>query len=96
MMTIDGAATPAIYGIIVGTFAYNYFNYFCLTWLPAYFADQWGLHNTAQSVAGSLVSGKDDYGKECNTPDNPHHDADLQSSWAHEQQPTRFRSGSGL
>jgi MFS family permease len=36
-------ATPAIYGIIIGTFAYNYFNYFCLTWLPAYFADQWKL-----------------------------------------------------
>ena len=36
-------ATPAIYGIIIGTFAYNYFNYFCLTWLPAYFAEQWGL-----------------------------------------------------
>ena len=36
-------ATPAIYGIIIGTFAYNYFNYFCLTWLPAYFAEQWKL-----------------------------------------------------
>jgi MFS family permease len=35
--------TPAIYGIIIGTFAYNYFNYFCLTWLPAYFVEQWNL-----------------------------------------------------
>jgi MFS family permease len=34
-------ATPAIYGIIIGTFAYNYFNYFCLTWLPSYFVEQW-------------------------------------------------------
>ncbi|MEJ7608125.1 MAG: MFS transporter [Bryobacteraceae bacterium] len=34
-------ATPAIWGIIIGTFAYNYFNYFCLTWLPAYFRDHW-------------------------------------------------------
>ncbi|HZO56098.1 MAG TPA: MFS transporter, partial [Bryobacteraceae bacterium] len=34
-------STPAIYGIIIGTFAYNYFNYFCLTWLPSYFRDQW-------------------------------------------------------
>ena len=32
--------TPAIYGIIIGTFAYNYFNYFCMTWLPAYFIEQ--------------------------------------------------------
>ena len=39
-------ATPAIYGIIIGTFAYNYFNYFCMTWLPAYFADQWNLSLT--------------------------------------------------
>lgn len=31
--------TPAIYGILIGTFAYNYFNYFCLTWLPAYFVE---------------------------------------------------------
>jgi MFS transporter, ACS family, D-galactonate transporter len=36
-------ATPAIYGIIIGTFAYNYFNYYCLTWLPTYFADQWNV-----------------------------------------------------
>lgn len=34
--------TPAIYGIFLGTLSYNYFNYFNLTWLPAYFADQWG------------------------------------------------------
>jgi MFS family permease len=35
--------TPAIYGILIGTFAYNYFNYFCLTWLPAYFVDHWNM-----------------------------------------------------
>ena len=35
--------TPAIYGIILGTIAYNYFNYFCLTWLPSYFVEQWKL-----------------------------------------------------
>src|SRR5690606_11239431 len=38
--------TPAIYGIVIGTFAYNYFNYFCLTWLPAYFVEQWGFSLT--------------------------------------------------
>jgi MFS family permease len=32
-------ASPAIWGILIGTFAYNYFIYFCLTWLPAYFVD---------------------------------------------------------
>lgn len=35
--------TPAIYGILIGTVAYNYFNYFNLTWLPAYFAEHWHL-----------------------------------------------------
>lgn len=34
--------TPAIYGILLGTIAYNYFNYFNLTWLPAYFVERWG------------------------------------------------------
>ena len=33
----------AMWGIIIGTFCYNYFNYFCLTWLPAYFAERRGL-----------------------------------------------------
>ncbi len=34
---------PAMWGIIIGTFCYNYFNYFCLTWLPSYFAESRGL-----------------------------------------------------
>jgi MFS transporter, ACS family, D-galactonate transporter len=64
--------TPAIYGIIIGTFAYNYFNYFCLTWLPAYFVEQWKMSLTSMSwyaffsfggmavvaiVAGSVADG---------------------------------------
>jgi MFS family permease len=50
-------ATPAIYGIIIGTFAYNYFNYYCLTWLPTYFADQWklSLKNSSWFTAFSFV-----------------------------------------
>jgi MFS family permease len=40
----DVFKTPAIYGIIIGTFAYNYFNYFCLTWMPAYFVEHWKLN----------------------------------------------------
>lgn len=35
--------TPAIYGVLLGTLAYNYFNYFNLTWLPAYFVEHWRL-----------------------------------------------------
>ncbi len=33
----------AMWGVIIGTFCYNYFNYFCLTWLPAYFVERRGL-----------------------------------------------------
>jgi MFS transporter, ACS family, D-galactonate transporter len=33
----------AMIGIIIGSFCYNYYNYFCLTWLPSYFAEQRGL-----------------------------------------------------
>jgi MFS family permease len=29
----------ALWGIILGTFAYNYFIYFCLTWLPSYLTE---------------------------------------------------------
>lgn len=29
-----------MWGVIIGSFCYNYFNYFCLTWLPAYFAER--------------------------------------------------------
>ncbi len=36
-------ATPAMWGIIIGTFCYNYFNYHCMTWLPAYFVERHGL-----------------------------------------------------
>jgi ACS family D-galactonate transporter-like MFS transporter len=32
--------TPAIWGIILGTFCYSCYLYFCLTWLPAYFKEQ--------------------------------------------------------
>lgn len=33
---LDLVRTPTMWGILLGTFAYNYFIYFCLTWLPAY------------------------------------------------------------
>lgn len=35
--------TPAIYGILIGTAAYNYFTYFNLTWLPSYFVERLGM-----------------------------------------------------
>jgi MFS family permease len=32
--------SPAIPGILIGTFAYSCYLYFCLTWLPSYFKEQ--------------------------------------------------------
>ncbi len=32
-------ASPVIWGILLGTFSYGYFLYFCVTWLPAYLVE---------------------------------------------------------
>jgi MFS family permease len=32
--------TPVIWGILIGTFCYNYFVYFNMTWLPLYFVNR--------------------------------------------------------
>jgi MFS transporter, ACS family, D-galactonate transporter len=33
-------ATPLMLGIVVATFCYMYFVYFCMTWMPAYFVER--------------------------------------------------------
>ncbi|MCE5307667.1 MAG: MFS transporter [Acidobacteriales bacterium] len=35
--------TPLLWGILVGTFCYNFFVFFCMTWLPAYLVERRGL-----------------------------------------------------
>lgn len=35
--------TPLIWGVLIGTFCYNYFVFFCMTWLPSYFKESRGL-----------------------------------------------------
>ena len=60
---VNTAAAPAIafsrvmgsvamWGIIIGTFCYNYFVYFCMTWLPAYFREQ---HHLSPGDMGVLT-----------------------------------------
>jgi len=39
--------SPAMWGIIIGAFCYNYYSYFCLTWLPAYFSESRGYSLTS-------------------------------------------------
>lgn len=36
-------ASPVIWGTILGTFCYQYFVYYCMTWMPAYFVDRWNV-----------------------------------------------------
>ncbi|MCP5412623.1 MAG: MFS transporter [Alphaproteobacteria bacterium] len=35
--------SPILLGVIIGTFAYMYFVYFCMTWMPAYLSEARGL-----------------------------------------------------
>jgi MFS family permease len=39
-------ASPVIWGTCIATFAYMYFVYFCMTWMPTYFKDRHGLSLT--------------------------------------------------
>ncbi len=39
----DLLKTPLIWGVLLGTFCYNYFVFFSMTWLPAYFVERRGL-----------------------------------------------------
>jgi MFS transporter, ACS family, D-galactonate transporter len=40
-------STPVIWGTCLATFCYMYFVYFCMTWMPTYFKDRFGLSLTA-------------------------------------------------
>jgi MFS family permease len=54
-------ASPILFGVIVATFAYMYFVYFCMTWMPAYLQEARGLSLSASgfyttfSFAGMAV-----------------------------------------
>lgn len=39
MPFLDLFKTPVIWGVMIGTFCYNYFVYLCVTWLPSYFVE---------------------------------------------------------
>jgi ACS family D-galactonate transporter-like MFS transporter len=40
-------STPVIWGTCLATFCYMYFVYFCMTWMPTYFKERYGLSLTA-------------------------------------------------
>lgn len=50
-------ASPVIWGTIVGTFCYQYFVYFALTWMPAYFKESFhmSLNDSGVFTAASFL-----------------------------------------
>ncbi len=40
-------STPVMWGTCLATFCYMYFVYFCMTWMPTYFKERYGLSLTA-------------------------------------------------
>jgi MFS family permease len=53
----DVFKTPLIYGVIVGTFCYNYFVFFSMTWLPAYLVEQRGMTPDQMGIIASASFG---------------------------------------
>jgi MFS family permease len=49
--------TPAIWGILWGTFCYNYFVYFSLTWLPAYLVERRGMTQADMGIIAGFSFG---------------------------------------
>lgn len=41
--------SPAMWGIIAGTYCYMYFVYYCMTWMPLYFQERHGMSITKMS-----------------------------------------------
>jgi ACS family D-galactonate transporter-like MFS transporter len=46
--------TPVLWGTLVATFGYQYFNYYCLNWMPAYFVERHHLTMGAMKNVASL------------------------------------------
>jgi ACS family D-galactonate transporter-like MFS transporter len=46
--------TPVLWGTLVATFGYQYFNYYCLNWMPAYFIERHHLTMGAMKNVASL------------------------------------------
>jgi MFS family permease len=40
---LDALKSPLMWGVIIGTYCYMYFVYYCMTWMPRYFQEQHGM-----------------------------------------------------
>ena len=49
--------SPVIWGTILGTFCYMYFVYYCMTWMPSYFEQQYGMSIKEQGWYSAFAFG---------------------------------------
>ena len=49
--------SPVIWGTILGTFCYMYFVYYCMTWMPSYFKQQYGMSIKEQGWYSAVAFG---------------------------------------
>ncbi|HUQ94210.1 MAG TPA: MFS transporter [Bryobacteraceae bacterium] len=49
--------SPLMWGVIIGTYCYMYFVYYCMTWMPIYFKEQHGMSITEMGWYGGFAFG---------------------------------------
>jgi ACS family D-galactonate transporter-like MFS transporter len=49
--------SPVMWGIIIGTYCYMYFVYYCMTWMPIYFKERQGMSVTEMGWYGGFAFG---------------------------------------
>jgi MFS family permease len=49
--------SPVIWGIIIGTYCYSYFVYYCMTWMPTYFKREHGMSIEETGWYGGVAFG---------------------------------------
>ncbi len=47
--------SPVIWGVIIGTYCYMYFVYYCMTWMPIYFKERHGMSITEMGWYGGVA-----------------------------------------
>jgi len=50
-------SSPVMWGIIIGTYCYMYFVYYCMTWMPIYFKERHGLSIEQMGWYGGVAFG---------------------------------------
>ena len=49
--------SPVMWGTVLGTFCYMYFVYYCMTWMPSYFKQQYGMSIKEQGWYSAVAFG---------------------------------------